>query len=104
MLWWSIDQEAEETVESNIWIREPRRFPRVGDELLRLRSPQLRPFFLNEFRHVDEQRQVPIEVPVKAGQTIVTSPVRTMTRSRHPMVAIVLPGSSETASTPSEPR
>ncbi len=73
ILWWSIDRNAPFTIERNIWIREPGEFPNVGDALLQLEGPKLTPFFLNEFRYVDENQQIPISVPVEAGQTIVVS-------------------------------
>jgi len=73
VLWWSTDPRAEPTIERNIWVRKPKQFPRVGNVLLQLEAPQLTPFFLNEFRFVDENNQIPINVPVEAGQTIVVS-------------------------------
>lgn len=73
ILWWSIDNGADPTIEENIWIRKAGNFPRPGDEILRLPAPYMVPFYLNEFRYKDEQQQDPIRIPVTAGQTIVVS-------------------------------
>lgn len=70
VLWWSIDPDAEFTIERNLWVRDGSSFPRPGADLLRLEAPKLIPFFMNEFRHVDEGGEIPIDVPVQAGDVI----------------------------------
>ncbi len=73
VLWWSNDNRAEPTIERNIWVRKSGAFPEPGETLLQLEAPQLTPFFLNEFRFVDENNQIPINVPVESGETVVVS-------------------------------
>ena len=56
------------SVERAIHIFDGDTFPQPGSELALLQAPLLVTGFLNEFRYLDENNQVPLNVPVTAGQ------------------------------------
>ena len=55
------------SVEEAIYIYGAGAFPVPGSELELLEAPVLEPGYLNEYRYLDEAQQVPLEVPIGAG-------------------------------------
>lgn len=56
------------SLERFIHIYDGATFPSPGAELQLLEAPLLTPGFLNEFRYIDEDQLIPLNVPVTAGQ------------------------------------
>ncbi len=65
------------SVEDSITIYRPGVFPNpdtsINGTLAVLEAPVLTPGFMNEFRYLDENNTVPINIPVTAGQTFVVA-------------------------------
>lgn len=56
------------SLEEAIYIWDGNTFPTPGTELAFLEGPVMTPGYWNEFRYLDEAQQIPISVPVVAGQ------------------------------------
>jgi hypothetical protein len=65
--WLSESGDTGQSLERAIHIYEGSAFPTPGAELLYLEGPALTDGALNEFRYLDEQSTVPINVPVSMG-------------------------------------
>jgi hypothetical protein len=66
--WLSVPGDTLPSVEEAIHIYDGSTFPAPGSELLTLAGPVLTDEALNEFRYIDDQQMIPIDVPVSAGQ------------------------------------
>lgn len=66
--WLSVPGDTLPSVEEAIHIYDGSTFPAPGSELLTLAGPVLTDEALNEFRYIDDQQTIPIDVPVSAGQ------------------------------------
>ncbi len=73
VLWWAGDAGAPPHLGNNIWIRRGESFPTPGVILEQLEGPVFQPFALNEFRFLDENQTLPLQVGVLAGQTLLVS-------------------------------
>ncbi len=73
IFWKSLFGGTGESLEDSIRIFEGGLFPSPGAELALLEGPVLTDGFLNEFRYLDEEQTVPIEVPVSTGDEFVVS-------------------------------
>lgn len=65
--WLAEDPDAAPIIEEAIHIFEGDSFPVPGDELATLIGPLMTPGFFNEFRYLDQEQEVPINIPVQAG-------------------------------------
>jgi hypothetical protein len=66
--WLSESGETEQSVERAIHIYEGSTFPTPGTELLELEGPMLTDGALNQFRYLDEQGTIPINIPISMGE------------------------------------
>lgn len=66
--WLSQTGAAPQSVQQAIHIFDGSTFPTPGAELAVLNGPVLTDGFLNEFRYLDENQTIPLNVPVTAGQ------------------------------------
>ncbi|NOX57561.1 MAG: hypothetical protein GXP29_01715, partial [Planctomycetes bacterium] len=66
--WISNSGATPQTLQDSIHVFDGASFPIPGTELLLLDAPLLTPGALNEFRFIDENNTIPINVPVTAGQ------------------------------------
>lgn len=73
VFWRSLSGGTPQSVEDSITIHEEGVFPVPGAVLETLLAPVMNDGFLNEFRHLDEEQTVPLDVPVTQGQVFVVS-------------------------------
>ncbi len=59
-------QSLEEAI--HIFSYNPSTFPTPGPELQLMEGPVLTPGFWNEFRYIDENQTIPLNVPIGAGE------------------------------------
>ncbi|HKQ50672.1 MAG TPA: hypothetical protein VJZ71_21555 [Phycisphaerae bacterium] len=73
VFWKSASGGAPPSLESSIHIFQAGTFPVPGPSLAFLEGPVMTDGVLNEFRYLDEEQTIPIEVPVANGQVFVVS-------------------------------
>ena len=73
VLWLSLFQNTGQSLEDSITIYAAGTFPNPGSELAFLEAPLMTDGFLNEFRYLDKNSTIPLDVPVSAGQKFIVS-------------------------------
>jgi hypothetical protein len=73
ILWLSLLGGEPQSVEDSITIFAAGSFPFPGAALEVLEAPVMTDGYLNEFRYLDEEQQIPLTVPVQEGQTFLVS-------------------------------
>ena len=73
VFWRSLTGGEPPTLEDNITIYSQGTFPFPGGILAFLEGPVMTDGFLNEFRYLDEQNTIPIDVPISQGQVFVVA-------------------------------
>jgi hypothetical protein len=73
ILWLASFPTGEQSVEDSITIYSEGSFPFPGLELALLEGPVMTEGYLNEFRYLDEQQTIPINIPIQAGETFIVS-------------------------------
>jgi hypothetical protein len=71
--WVSNDVNALPSLQRAIHVYRSGTFPNVGAEVLLIEGPQLSVNTFNEFRFLDENQTIPVNVPVTSGETIVVA-------------------------------
>lgn len=71
VLWLSLTGNRPPQIHDSIRIHADGTFPVPGPVLAQLEAPLMVDGFLNEFRYLDEDNTIPIDVPVAAGQRFV---------------------------------
>jgi hypothetical protein len=71
--WRSLSGGAGMSFENNIFISEVASFPNPGTLLETVPAPVLQDGYLNEFRYLDDNNTIPLQVPVTAGQNIMVA-------------------------------
>jgi len=73
VLWLSLLGGEPPSIEDSITIFASGSFPYPGASLEVLESPLMTDGYLNEFRYLDEQQQIPLSVPIAQGETFLVS-------------------------------
>jgi hypothetical protein len=73
ILWLSLFGGEPPSVEDSITIFAAGSFPFPGATLEVLEAPVMTDGYLNEFRYLDEQQQIPISIPIQQGETFLVS-------------------------------
>ncbi|MDY7108846.1 MAG: hypothetical protein SYC29_09430 [Planctomycetota bacterium] len=73
VLWMSLLGGEPQSLEDSITIFAGGAFPYPGATLEVLEGPVMTDGYLNEFRYLDEEQQVPLSIPIQEGETFIVS-------------------------------